>query len=102
MNEPISVTTTPRRALGRGLEAIMGGGGDEPQSESVGTAQAAFQIAAILEGVQDRQVGNIFRFVQSIRQTAKGESVAELGEGLNRIDRERRERESNPRKGWWR
>lgn len=91
---------TARRALGRGLSEILGD--DAPKSESVNTARAAYEIAAILEGVEDRQVINVFRFVQSIRQTAKGETVQELGEGLNRLADERRAAERKPKKGWWR
>ena len=99
MTESIGTNGTPRRALGRGLEAILGS--DLPQTESVNTAEAAYRIAAILEGVEDKQVPNIFRFVQSIRQTAKGETVQELSEGLDRIARERREAEKPVRKRWW-
>lgn len=102
--EPQTTTNgQPRRALGRGLADIMGvePSDGQPQTESVSTAEAAYRIAAILEGVEDRQVGNIFRFVQSIRQTARGESVAELGEGLRQIERERRDRENQPRRRWW-
>lgn len=90
-----------RKALGRGLSDILGV--DIPQTESVNTARAAFEIAAILEGVEDRQVNNIFDFVHGIRKTAGGESVQELGEGLNRLERERRARENGKeRRGWFR
>lgn len=109
MNESTATVTTngtARRALGRGLEAIMGvdPSNDQPQTESVNTARAAFEIVAILEGVADRQVENIFYFVQAIRQTASGESVQELGEGLRQIERSRREREANgaQKRGWFR
>lgn len=90
---------TGRKALGRGLSEILGL--DVPQTESVNTARAAFEIAAILEGVEDRQVDNIFTFVQDIRRTAVGESVQEIGEGLNRLERERRERDKAPKRGWF-
>ncbi len=75
----------------------------QPASETVKTAEAAYRIAAILEDVNPRQIENVFRFVQAIRQTAAGESVQELADRLSRIAQERRQREinGNEKRGWF-
>jgi len=103
MDQPTNGISTKRDALGKHYGDIWEDlhGKNAPQTESVFTARAAFEIAAILENVEDRQVINVFRFVQSIRQTAKGETVSEIGEGLNRLDRERRANAEPKKSRWW-
>lgn len=89
---------TTRRALGRGLPEILG---ECPESEGVRTAESAYRIAAILEGCENRQVENVFQFIRNIRRTANGESIEELGEGLHRLERERREKSEKPKRRWF-
>lgn len=86
-----------------GTVALPGLNGNGKKSEFVSTAESGFQIAKILESVPDRQFDNVFRFLVSVRRTTQGETVQELADGLNRLDRERRESERKPeKKGWFR
>lgn len=72
----------------RGINGIIKGRTEK--SEAAKTAEAAARIVEILDGVPDRQVENIFTFVQNVRRTANGETIAEIKEGLDNLARKRR------------
>lgn len=98
------IQETDRRALGRGLEAILSPNPTEPpESEAVRTAAAIPAIIKILADLPEPQVKNVFDSVQAIKRTANrtGNEIAEIGENLNRLERERMERKNPPQKKGW-
>lgn len=94
-SETKSTNGNGRKALGRGLEALL----PEPATEEVRAGEAIPAIIRTLAGLPDRQVENIFRAVAAIKRTAAGESVAEIGAKFEALDRERIRREAK-RHGW--
>lgn len=88
----------------RGLRAVLQPPREDTpsQSETIRAGEAITDILRILEGVPDRQVGNVFAAVQAIRKTAAGESIEAIREGFHALDRQRMERENGKRRGWFR
>ena len=87
----------------RGLRAVLQPPReDSPTTETIRAGEAITDILRILEGVPDRQVGNVFAAVQAIRKTAAGESIEAIREGFHALDRQRMKRENGKRRGWFR
>mgnify|MGYP001482869264 FL=1 len=88
----------------RGLRAVLQPPREDTpsQSETIRAGEAITDILRILEGVPDRQVGNVFAAVQAIRKTAAGESIEAIREGFHALDRQRMKRENGKRRGWFR
>ncbi len=86
----------------RGLRAILQPPReDSPTTEAIRAGESIEAILRILEGVPDRQVGNVFAAVQAIRRTAAGESIEAIREGFHALDQRRRE-SNGKRRGWFR
>jgi len=87
----------------RGLRAVLQPPReDSPTTETIRAGEAITDILRILEGLPDRQVGNVFAAVQAIRKTAAGESIEAIREGFHALDRQRMKRENGKRRGWFR
>lgn len=90
-------------AQARGLRAVLQPPReDTPTTEAIRAGESIEAILRILEGVPDRQVGNVFAAVQAIRKTAAGESIEAIREGFHALDQQRMERENGKRRGWFR
>jgi len=88
----------------RGIEVLLNGPTVptiETKSEELLTADAIRQVLEAIATIPERQVGNVFAAVQAIRRTAQGETVAEIKQQMDDLDRKRRERARESKRRVW-
>jgi len=100
----------PRKALGRGLQAILASQGEFGESfetlpEHVKAARIGAAILELMDAVEARYQPVIFKSVAAYRAVSDSDSqeVVQASERLRELDRERRIRiqDAKPKRRWW-
>lgn len=93
---------TQRRALGRGLQDLMGEMREPTLAEQ--TATATVDIIRAIDGLPARMAAVAFDNARRVLEAAKieaGESTEEISYRLDELATERAKREAKPKRGWF-